>query len=287
MKFFLRFIPIVVLYVITSCEKVIKIYLNKEDPKLVVEAEVNADSTTHYVTITQTINFDEDKAAPIVSDAAITVVDQTTNVSANYSFDSKLNKYVVTNFLAKEGHTYLLTIQHNSKTYSATSTIPTRVGLDSLKIVKYPFGPQELFTVVPLRNDPAGIANYYRFQLKKNDEKIKGTYTEDDQGLDGQLTLKPLFPNNNDFTPDTNVNNIPMWKFKIDGKKVLLDSITAEVKMSCIENKIYRYFYTLTLNEGQQQSATPANPDGLFTNGALGYFSAQTSQVKKIVISNK
>lgn len=287
MKLFYQFAILIFLFVLSSCKKVIKIDLNSEDPKLVIEAIINADSTTHYATITQTINFDEDKAPPVISDALITVLDQTTNTSANYSYDSKLNKYVVTNFLAKEGHTYLLTIQQNNKTYTATSTIPTRVVLDSLKVSRYPFGAKEIVTLVPLRMDPAGVSNFYRFQLKKNDETIKGTYVEDDQGLDGQLTKKPLFPNNDEYTPDTTLNDVPLWRTKINGIEIYVDHINAEVQMSCIENKVYRYFFTLALNEGQQQSATPSNPDGLFTNGALGYFSAQTTQVKKVVITNK
>lgn len=288
MKSILVFFAFIALFIFSSCEKVIKVDLNTEDPKLVVEAIVNADSTTHYVTLTRTINFDEDKAAPIVTDALITVTDVNDNKSANYTYDATHGKYKVTNFLAKEGHTYKMVITSNGKTHTATSTIPSRVVLDSLKIAKYPFGPEnEIFSVVPLRMDPAGIANYYQFRLKKNGEPIKGIYVEDDQGMDGILTKKPLFTNRNEYTPDTLIGDTKKWKNEVNGKIEILDSITADIELSCIENKVFRYFFTLSLNGGGQQSATPANPDPLFDNGALGYFSAQTVQSKKIVISNK
>ena len=288
MKSILVFFAFIALFIFSSCEKVIKVDLNTEDPKLVVEAIVNADSTTHYVTLTRTINFDEDKAAPIVTDALITVTDINDNKSANYTYDVTLGKYKVTNFLAKEGHTYKMVITSNGKTHTATSTIPSRVVLDSLKIAKYPFGPEnEVFAIVPLRYDPAGIANYYQFRLKKNGEALKGIYVEDDQGMDGILTKKPIFTNRNEFTPDTLIGDTKKWKIKLNGTIEILDSITADIELSCIENKVFRYFFTLSLNGGGQQSATPANPDPLFDNGALGYFSAQTVQSKKIVISNK
>jgi hypothetical protein len=41
------------------------------------------------------------------------------------------------------------------------------------------------------------------------------------------------------------------------------------------------------LNQGGRQSATPTNPDPIFTNGALGYFSIQSTDTKKIWVNNK
>jgi hypothetical protein len=266
---------------------VIKVDLNSEDPKLVVEASVIADSSTHSVKLTQSINFDQDVTPPVVSDAQITISDVTDATSAKYTFDVTSQTYKVTNFLAKEGHTYKLTILVGGKTYISTNTIPKRVTLDSLKVAEYPFGPQTIYSIVPLRNDPAGITNYYLFRLKKNGKSINGIYTEDDQGLDGQLTLKPIFTPNNDYTPDTTINNVRKFKWKENGLVSVLDSIEAEIQMSCISEKTYRFFYSLSLNGGGQQSATPSNPDSMFEGGALGYFSAETRQIKKLTIKGK
>ena len=274
-------------FVLNSCTKVIDINLNKNDPKLVIEAVVNADSTTHYVTLTNSINFDEDIASPIVTGATITIKETNSNTVGNYTFDSQLGKYVVTNFLVKEGNTYELTVISNGKTYFSSSTVPTRVKLDSIKVVKYPFGPNLSYTIVPMRHDPAGIANYYQFKLKRDGKDLSGVYVEDDLGMDGQLTLKPIFPYKNEFSPDTLIGDVKKWKKKIGDKIEIEDSILVDLEMQCIENKVYRYFFTLSLNQGNQQSATPSNPDALFTNGALGYFSAQSSQKRSLYITNK
>lgn len=273
--------------VLTSCEKVIKVDLNSEDPKLVVEASVIADSTIHTVKLTQSINFDQDIAAPVVSDAKITITDVNDASFANYTFDVLSQTYKSSSFLAKEGHTYKLTIVSAGKTYTSINTIPKRVTLDSLKIAEYPFGPQTIYSLVPLRKDPPGITNYYLFRLKKNGKLINGIYTEDDQGLDGQLTLKPIFTPNNDYTPDTTINKVRKFKWKENGVLSVLDSVEAEVQMSCISEKTYRFFFSLSLNGGGQQSATPSNPDSMFEGGALGYFSTETRQIKTLTVKGK
>lgn len=287
MKKFIYIFLVIFGFTMTSCEKVIKVDLNSEDPKLVVEASVIADSTTHFVKLTQSINFDQDVTPPVITDAQISITDITESTSANYTFDVETNSYKVTNFLAKEGHTYKLTIVSGGKTYTSLNTIPNRVSLDSLKVAEYPFGPQTIYSIVPMRRDPGGITNYYLFRLKKNGKQINGIYTEDDQGMDGQLTLKPIFTPANDYTPDTTINDVRKWKWKENGVVSVLDSIEAVIQMSCISEKTYRYFYALSLNGGGQQSATPANPDSMFEGGALGYFSAETRQIKKLTIKSK
>ncbi len=287
MKNLIYLLSIITSLVLISCTKVIDINLNKNDPKLVIEATVNADSLTHYVTLTNSINFDEDITPPLVTNATITITEANGNNLGTYSYDANLGKYVLTNYLVKEGVTYELTIVANGKSYKATSTVPSRVKLDSLKVVKYPFGPNMTYAVVPLRYDPAGVVNYYQFILKKEDVRVSGIYVEDDLGLDGQLTLKPIFADRNAFGPDTIVGTVDKWKKKVGEKFEIRDSILVDVEMQCIENKVYRYLFTLNLNQGKQQSATPSNPDPLFTNGALGYFSAQTTQRRAIWITNK
>lgn len=287
MKNTIYFLSILSLLLLNSCTKVININLNKTDPKLVIEGVVNADSTTHYVMLTNSINFDQDIAPPIVTGATITLKEVNTNTIGNYVYNDQLGKYVLSNFLVKEGNTYELSVISNGKTYLATSTVPSRVKLDSLKFVTYPFGPTLSYTLVPMLLDPAGIANFYKFNITRDGKLISGIYVEDDLGLDGQLTKRPIFPNNNDLAPDTVIGDIKKWKKKVGNTIEIHDSIYVELEMLCIENKVYRYFLTLALNQGNQQSATPSNPDPLFSNGALGYFSAQTSQRKSIYITNK
>ena len=66
-----------------------------------------------------------------------------------------------------------------------------------------------------------------------------------------------------------------------------MDSVELELTLVNIEYKVFRYFFNLVLNQGGRQSATPSNPDPLFSNGALGYFSVQKSFTKKKWINTK
>ena len=313
------FFLLVAVLVLCSCEKVIKIDLNKDNQSIVIEATVNADSLAHQIRITKTINFDEDISAPIVNDATVTLIDKNTQdtVACTYLKDgyyqSKDLKGVV-------GHTYeLIVVLKNGEIHKATSTIPNRIKLDSLYIVKYPFGPNIQYSIIPYRKDIANERNWSLYQLRKAPalvklevvkglygslyqlrkeiylgklEVVKGLFVDDDNGLDGTWTKKPIF-DNGAFSPDTIVEKtidgkiikVPKFKIKKNGKVIAVaDSILGEVTLCNIENKIYRYFLTLTLNGGGRQTATPSNPDALFSNNAIGYFSAQAIDRKTIWI---
>ena len=110
---------------------------------------------------------------------------------------------------------------------------------------------------------------------------------DDDQNLDGvPFTRKPIFELN-EFSPDTVVNEMPKFKIEKNGITTLKDSVEIELTLVNIEYKVYRYLFNLVLNQGGRQSATPSNPDPIFSNGALGYFSVQKSYTRKKWINNK
>jgi hypothetical protein len=55
--------------------------------------------------------------------------------------------------------------------------------------------------------------------------------------------------------------------------------------MNCVDRNIYNYFFTLanvTSNNSGFENATPANPVTNLTGGALGYFSAHSTQQTRI-----
>jgi hypothetical protein len=62
------------------------------------------------------------------------------------------------------------------------------------------------------------------------------------------------------------------------------DVITVE--MQCLDKGSYEYFYSLFSigNNGPGGGATPTNPVSNISGGALGYFSAFTSQKQTIEI---
>jgi len=276
------------LIVFSSCEKVIQLDLNKENPQLVIEAILNVDSTEQFVYLTKTVNFDNEGAGVPFVNASVQLMEgestiATFNHIGNGVFKTKLSS------LLTVGKQYTLQVEDNEKkvTHVATSICPAKVKLDTIEVYKNPpvFGRYN-YAIVPVRNEPIG-KNWYQFRLKKNDEKIHKILVDDDSNLDGvPRTLKPIF-NVREFSPDTTVNSVPKWIIKKVGANELVDSVEAELTLVNIEYKVFRYLYNLALNQGGRQSATPTNPDPIFTNGALGYFSIQSTDTKKIWVNNK
>jgi hypothetical protein len=276
------------LIVFSSCEKVIQLDLNKENPQLVIEAIINIDSIDQYVYLNRTVNFDNEGKGVPFSNASVQLMDGESLVAKfdhveNGKFKSTLKERLTV------GKQYTLQVVDNEKkvTHVATSICPLKVKLDTIEVYKNPpvFGRYN-YAIVPVRNEPIG-KNWYQFRLKKNDEKIHKILVDDDSNLDGvPRTLKPIF-NVREFSPDTTVNSVPKWIIKKAGGTELVDSVEAELTLVNIEYKVFRYLYNLALNQGGRQSATPTNPDPIFTNGALGYFSIQSTDTKKIWVNNK
>jgi hypothetical protein len=57
--------------------------------------------------------------------------------------------------------------------------------------------------------------------------------------------------------------------------------------MYCIDRNIYNYFFSLlqvSAGNGGFQTASPDNPVTNITGGALGYFSAHTINLEKLIV---
>lgn len=236
-----------------SCEKVIEIDINDEDQKIIIEGTVNKDSTEHFVKITRTLKFNENTAYPTVDNATVSISDNAGN-SQTLSLVAP-GTYKATNFLGVEGRIYTLSVSIDGNNYQSESTMPFNVPIDTLMYQEFSFGPTEIYYPIPSRMDPDDIKNYYSFNLYKNNLRIDGIFLQDDQFADGVEILQPVF----------------------GGEYETGDSL--KLIMTCIDDKVYKYFYTLSINAGGTGGATPANPESNVSGGCLGYFSAQTKQI--------
>jgi hypothetical protein len=273
---------------INSCEKVINLDLNKENPAIIIEAPIDLDSTNQKITIKKTVNFDVESNGTPVIDALVTLTDGEQTVNFIHQSNGDYVGVTPIGFL-KTAKQYELKVIQDGKTYSSVSICPAiNTPLDSIGVYKQKSFGRYNYSIVPLRNEnPKGISNWYQFKAKKNGVKINKILIDDDQNLDGvPVTRKPIF-DLSEFSPDTIVNDVPKYKIEKDGVIMLQDSVEIELTLVNLEYKVFRYFYNLVLNQGGRQSATPSNPDVLFTNGALGYFSIQKSFTQKKWINTK
>lgn len=250
---YLTFLAIVIFSLLSvSCEKVIELDLNDADQKYVIEGFINKDSTTHYVYISKTLKFDETSIFPKIDNASVTVSDESGS-TYGYSLVSP-GVYKIENFKGVEGKSYTLNVIIDGEKFSATSTMPYQVPIDSITYNSFSFGPNPVSSLIVNRKDPKGVKNYYNFNLYKNSKKINGVFIQDDQFADGDEILQPIF--GADFKSGD----------------------TARIELMCIDPFVYKYFYTLDVNEGGTGGAVPANPTSNFGSKCLGYFSAQTKE---------
>jgi hypothetical protein len=238
-----------------SCTKVIDVDLNSKDPQYVIEGFVTLGETTHQVNITKSLDIDQGIASPTVDNAVVTLIDDL-GASTSLNLVSP-GVYECTGYAVSEGRTYTLTVSVDGKVFVASGKMMQDIPLSSVQTFEFAFGPDTIHAVVPLRQDIAGVNNYYQFNLFENGIRVKGNFIQSDQYNDGNMMMEPLFAG--EIGPGD----------------------TIDVVMFGIEETVYDYFYTLQQNE---QGATPANPTSNFSGGCLGYFSVRTKDVGQIVI---
>jgi hypothetical protein len=254
------------LLLMSSCEKVINIDLKDSDPLYVIEGAVTDGESIHTIKISKSIVFSSVNTFPGVSGAIVTLSDDLGN--SEVLVESTPGVYLSSTLLGLEGHTYVLDVKIDGKNFVSTSTIPSKVNLDLLFFIDDNFGGNGGKIAVPIRQDPIGIKNNYKFDMQvsrfkenKGWEKESSILIQNDDFSDGQINQQPLFGSLGAF-------------FQND---------TCKVDMFCIDKNIYQYFYSLSLN-GPNGAATPANPTSNISGGCLGYFTAQTKQTLTIVV---
>ncbi len=244
-----------------GCEREIDIDLNTSNPRFVIEGMISTAIGESIVSISKTLNFDETIPFPDISGALVTVTDNTINQTDTLA-ETSAGKYSKLVLVGIEGHSYTLTVKIGEKMFTAVSTIPYQVQLDSLVqenlARKRSGGDGTLIRITPRYTDPSAYDNHYQFIVTKNDILLNDIFIRNDVGFNGSSASRPL-------------------RVRADRNDVI------KVAMQDIDKAAYNYFFGLNENLNQS-SATPANPTSNISNGALGYFKGHTSQVKTMVI---
>jgi Domain of unknown function (DUF4249) len=243
---------------LTACTKEITLDLKNESNKVVIEAIVNEGPGPHTVQLTRSIGFAASNDFPAITNATVTLSDDLGNTEQ--LTETGPGFYTTATMVGSQERTYQLNAVVDGTTYTARCSMPMAVTLDALLVDSFPsFG---IYTrmLVPVYVDPAGIANYYRFTVDVNGEKLGGINVENDRFTDGSVVLQPLFVNDLD----------------------LVSGDVVQVTMECVAPDVYDYFFSMAQNI--DNAATPADPVSNISGGALGYFSVRTSSSKSVVV---
>jgi hypothetical protein len=266
--FIFSIISLVISTIITSCTKNISITPANASGQLVIEGNLTNVSGPQYVTLSFNVPFNNSNTYPPVTGATVTISDQSGNIyllpegpPGTYSFNP---------LAGTAGTTYTLKAQVNGHVYTANSTMPSVVNLDSISaanntVIRHPKNGNPSKFVTAYYQDPAGIANYYRFIMWVNGVQVNSIFTFDDLLSDGKYISQNL--------RETDID--------------VYSGDTVKVEMQCIDKPMYTYWYTLMQEQGGDINGTslaPSNPPTNITPAAFGYFSAHTTQTMTIIV---
>ncbi|MDF2430691.1 MAG: hypothetical protein JWP44_322 [Mucilaginibacter sp.] len=263
MKYYKFYIAPVIALLAVSCTKVIDLKLGSDTGKLVIEGNINNISGPQYIKLSRNVPFTNTNVYPAVTGAAVAVSDDQGNT---FPFtEGPSGTYTLNPMNGVTGRTYTMTVSTNGATYTAGSTLPTLVQLDSITAKAAALNSSKNEKNISVHyQDPAGVTNQYRFVMYVN-----------------SIQVKSVFAFNDDFTDGRYVNN----ELREDDIKVYPGD-TVTVEMQCIDKTIYTYWLTL-MQQGNNRpggAVAPSNPPTNISPVTLGYFSAHTTQIKTIIV---
>jgi hypothetical protein len=269
MKRLQPFLPLLMIFIIalsSSCKKILDLDLEEAQAQLVIEGNLTNVKGTQTVRITRTVPFDKQNNFPAVSAASVVMQDSKGNVIEFK--EAEPGVYKAENLYGEAGVTYTLTVNVDEQVYKASSTMPAIVPLDSLSATEQTFGSSVRKTIAVNYGDPASVKNYYLYKMVLNDKKVGQIFSDSDFFTDGKYVKRDLFLSGYE---DLEIES---------GDQVV-------VEMQCIDENIYTYWRSLEqqyASGNPNDVATPANPLSNWSNRALGYFSAHTTQSELVII---
>jgi hypothetical protein len=251
----------------SSCEKVIEVDIKESASQVVIEGNITNEEGAQFIRLSRSVSYTEPNTYPAITGAVITVSNNRNEV-VNLFKEVSPGVYAAV-MRGAPGVTYTMNASFNGEQFTANSTMPQPVPLDSLSISKISFGGEDRKVIAVHYTDPKYVANQYRFITKINGTQTRRVYASNDRLTDGNEVKDLLYYSSDDDNEEINKD----------------DKI--EVEMQCIDEAIYKYWITLADQgrNGPGGGTTPGNPPTNISNNALGYFSAHTVSRLSTVIT--
>jgi hypothetical protein len=255
---------------LSGCQQVVSIDLNTANPRVVVEGNIKDQPGPYSVFLSMTGSyFDTTLATPPISHAQVVITD---NLGNRDTLKEVINgTYQSSTLIGVSGRTYMLSVKADGKEYMASSSMPTKVFIDSLyALPRHGLGGESGYDIYVIFKDPPELGNYYRINARSS----AMIPTDSIDGRRYRLFTDKL-TNGNEMTERIRA-----------GKNVSVgDTITIELRS--IDKATYDYFHTLSdilSSDRSPTSLSPANPNSNISGDALGYFAAYTVDTKQIVL---
>lgn len=248
----------------SACTEEVDLQLNETYTRLVVEGELNTDTTVHIIKLSKSTSYFDSEEAEVISNAQLSISDGTNTIQLIESANKAGHYYTDSNFYGELNTSYTLEIKNvdidnngENEEYTATSKIRSPLHMDSVKAVKDNFFGIEGFRIFGFAQEPPTYGDKYLFKYYINGELSTDTLNEvvftDDEGVNGNY-----------------INGLEIY-FIDDAESG--DTITIEAQT--ITNEYYDYIISFMLETEWQAGAfggPPANIKTNISNGALGFF---------------
>ena len=261
-KYSIPVIALLSILIISSCKNVIDLNLDSAAPQMVIEGNLTDQLGPQTVIITKSVSLDNTNTFPPVTGANVKLIDY--NGISYTLIERSPGAYYSTSFIGRYKQSYTLQVKVNGQTYTAVSTMPSKVGIDSVALSVQSFATTTTKNIIVFYHDPPDVANQYRFVLSVNGVQVKQVFARNDQFTNGRYVQQILYQDD--------------IKLK-SGDRV-------DIEMQCIDANTYTYWYTFTQQKSNGfNSTTPTNPPNNFNSDKiLGYFSAHTTEHRNIII---
>lgn len=243
-----------------GCEEVIDLKIDDAAPVIVIEAALSDQNEPQTVKISKSTAFTE---AGVFNPLSGAVVELMTPGGQEIVFvEAEPGIYRSASFRGIPGSRYTLEVTAEDRMYSATSTMPQRVQLDSLTFRRLSFFGSTNTYPIANYSDPGNVQNQYRYLLRVNNVLEEEVVTED-RFNDGNVIADVIFHELEDIKTNDRI----------------------ELELQCIDRNVFKYYFALAQNSGGNgPPVAPANPVSNFDNGALGVFNAYTSSKFAVIV---
>jgi hypothetical protein len=243
--------------IIFGCTKTITPSLQNGATQLIIQGAISDTAGPYFVDIVNSVDFYALNSYPGVSGAAIVITDSTTGVRDSLTETTTAGLYITHKIIQGiPGHTYLLWASVQDKIYTASSTMPLPVALDS---ITFDYSDTSRIQAVANYQDPAGIVNNYKYGMVINGVVDKRFSTFEDRLSNGRYIRDKVDADTGEIKHNYTVT-------------LCLVGIDPNVDTYLREAADVAY------NNGSL--AAPATPTSNIAGGCLGYFSAQTVSSK-------
>lgn len=250
-RFYIINLFIIFAALLSSCEDLIDINLNDSDPRIVIEADLQDRSTEHRIMVTRTIPFNDSRPNDPVDNAEVHLV-AANGAIHSFEYSASANAYVNRTLRLREGSRYSLRVAFGDQIYESTETMPRRVPVDSVGVLRENIFNETFYFATLRFKDPANVANYYKYNISVDGKPMKFSQAYSDKFNDGLNVVHQIGSADDDVT----------------------NTSTMVVRRHSITASVFKYWNDIqTTNPG---SAAPANPTSNISNNALGYFSLST-----------